>query len=75
MPERVCTHYLMCAFLEEKSRSFDFLEKMIRSYRIWSLENEEQFRNVLIWEVAPLICIRISLLKMVRTNDNVKCKS
>ena len=69
------THYLMCAFLEKKSRSFDFLEKMIRSYRIWSLENEEQFRNVLIWEVAPLICIRISLLKMVRTNYNVKCKS
>ena len=29
---------------------------MIRSCRVWSLENEEQFRNILIWEVAPLIC-------------------
>ena len=57
VPEHVCTHTILCVlFLEKKSRSFGFLEKMIRSYTVWSLENEEQLRNVLIWEVAPLIC-------------------
>ena len=57
VPEHVCRHTILCVlFLEKKSRSFGFLEKMIRSYRVWSLENEGQLRNVLIWEVAPLIC-------------------